>query len=76
MIFIAGNLPMVSEIAPLMMEPSGGVRLRRCFGHRRGDAGLISFVLLLIINKLQAWSWARIGGAAYEFMSASPEVAP
>ena len=27
---------------------------------------LISFVLLLLINKLQAWSWARIGGAVYE----------
>lgn len=24
---------------------------------------LISFVLLLLINKLQTWSWARIGGS-------------
>ena len=24
---------------------------------------LISFILLLIINKLQAWSWSRIGGS-------------
>ena len=61
-IFIAGNLPMVSEIAPLMI-----------MSHLEeydyaGAAAIavvmlaISFSLLLLINKLQAWSWQRIGG--------------
>ena len=61
-IFIAGNLPMVSEIAPLMI-----------MSHLEeydyaGAAAIavvllaISFLLLLLINKLQAWSWQRIGG--------------
>ena len=30
---------------------------------QQGVMLLISFVLLLLINKLQAWSWARIGGS-------------
>lgn len=62
-IFIAGNLPMVSEIAPLMI-----------MSHLEeydyaGAAAIavvmlaISFSLLLLINKLQAWSWQRIGGS-------------
>ena len=61
-IFIAGNLPMVSEIAPLTI-----------MSHLEeydyaGAAAIavvmlaISFLLLLLINKLQAWSWQRIGG--------------
>ena len=62
-IFIAGNLPMVSEIAPLMImshleeyDYAGASAIASVML-------LISFVLLLIINKLQAWSWARIGGS-------------
>jgi sulfate transport system permease protein len=62
-IFIAGNLPMVSEITPLIIVTK----------HEQQDhAGatavavvmlLISFVLLLLINSLQGWSRARQGGA-------------
>ena len=62
-IFIAGNLPMVSEIAPLMImshleeyDYAGASAIASVML-------LISFVLLLLINKLQAWSWARIGGS-------------
>jgi sulfate transport system permease protein len=62
-IFIAGNLPMVSEIAPLMImshleeyDYAGASAIASVML-------LISFVLLLLINKLQAWSWVRIGGS-------------
>ena len=61
-IFIAGNLPMVSEIAPLMIMS----HLEE-FDYAGASAIAVvmlafSFVLLLLINKLQAWSWQRIGG--------------
>ncbi|QFI53331.1 sulfate ABC transporter permease subunit CysT [Aeromonas simiae] len=62
-IFIAGNLPMVSEIAPLMI-------MSHLEEYDYAGASAIavvmlaiSFVLLLLINKLQAWSWSRIGGS-------------
>lgn len=61
-IFIAGNLPMVSEIAPLMImshleeyDYAGATAIAVVML-------LLSFGLLLAINKLQAWSWQRIGG--------------
>jgi sulfate transport system permease protein len=61
-IFIAGNLPMVSEIAPLMImshleeyDYAGAAAIATVM------LG-ISFVLLLLINQLQAWSWQRLGG--------------
>ena len=61
-IFIAGNLPMVSEIAPLMI-------MSHLEEYDYAGASAIavvmltfSFILLLLINKLQAWSWQRIGG--------------
>ena len=62
-IFIAGNLPMVSEIAPLMImshleeyDYAGAAAIAVVMR-------AISFSLLLLINKLQAWSWQRIGGS-------------
>ena len=61
-IFIAGNLPMVSEIAPLMI-------MSHLEEYDYAGASAIavvmlslSFLLLLLINKLQAWSWQRLGG--------------
>ena len=61
-IFVAGNLPMVSEIAPLMI-------MSHLEEYDYAGASAIavvmlsfSFILLLLINKLQAWSWQRIGG--------------
>ena len=60
-IFIAGNLPNVSEIAPLLIV----IRLQE---FRYADATAIatvmllaSFVLLFIINALQRWSERRMG---------------
>jgi sulfate transport system permease protein len=60
-IFIAGNLPNVSEIAPLLIV----IRLEE---FRYADATAIaslmltaSFVLLLLINVLQRWSERRTG---------------
>lgn len=60
-IFIAGNLPNVSEIAPLLIV----IRLEE---FRYADATAIAtvmlvgaFVLLLIINLLQRWSERRTG---------------
>lgn len=62
-IFIAGNLPMVSEIAPLMI-------MSHLEEYDYAGASAIavvmlslSFLLLLLINQLQAWSWQRIGGS-------------
>ena len=62
-IFIAGNLPMVSEIAPLMI-------MSHLEEYDYAGAAAIatvmlgaSFILLLLINQLQAWSWQRLGGA-------------
>jgi sulfate transport system permease protein len=58
-IFIAGNLPNVSEIAPLLIV----IRLEE---FKYADATaiavvmlLVSFVLLLAINRLQRWSGQR-----------------
>ncbi len=60
-IFIAGNLPNVSEIAPLLIV----IRLEE---FKYADATAIavvmllaSFVLLLAINRLQRWSERRTG---------------
>jgi len=60
-IFIAGNLPNVSEIAPLLIV----IRLEE---FRYADATAIasvmltaSFVLLLLVNLLQRWSERRTG---------------
>ncbi|MEP9379427.1 sulfate ABC transporter permease subunit CysT [Aquabacter sp. CN5-332] len=62
-IFIAGNLPGISEIAPLLIV----IRLEE---FRYADATAIacvmlvaSFLLLLVINRLQRWSEARGRGA-------------
>jgi sulfate transport system permease protein len=63
-IFIAGNLPNVSEIAPLLIV----IRLQE---FRYADATAIaavmliaSFLLLFLINALQRWSEARAGNRA------------
>jgi len=60
-IFIAGNLPNVSEIAPLLIV----IRLEE---FRYADATaiavvmlLVAFAVLFIINRLQRWSEARTG---------------
>ena len=60
-IFIAGNLPGVSEIAPLLIV----IKLQE---FRYADATAIaavmllaSFLLLFVINGLQRWSEARTG---------------
>ena len=63
MIFIAGNMPMVSEITPLLIitkleqydyAGATAIALTMLF---------FSFVLLLLINGLQAWQSRRSGGA-------------
>ncbi|GAB4062687.1 sulfate ABC transporter permease subunit CysT [Uliginosibacterium sediminicola] len=60
-IFIAGNIPMISEITPLMII----TKLEQY--DYTGATGiavvmlLLSFVLLFIINGLQAWASNRIG---------------
>jgi sulfate transport system permease protein len=63
-IFIAGNLPSVSEIAPLLIV----IKLQE---FRYADATAIaavmllaSFLLLFLINTLQRWSEARTGKRA------------
>lgn len=59
-IFIAGNIPMVSEIAPLLIV----TRLEEY--NYAGAAAIavvmltISFVLLLVINLLQRWNQSRM----------------
>ncbi|WP_397533566.1 sulfate ABC transporter permease subunit CysT [Roseateles sp.] len=60
-IFIAGNIPMVSEITPLMI-----ISKLEQFDYVGATAIatvmlLFSFVLLLAINGLQAWSSRRMG---------------
>jgi sulfate/thiosulfate transport system permease protein len=60
-IFIAGNIPMVSEIAPLLIV----IKLEE-FDYEGATVIatvmlLISFVLLFIINALQAWQRRRFG---------------
>ncbi|WP_307230717.1 sulfate ABC transporter permease subunit CysT [Pararhizobium capsulatum] len=63
-IFIAGNLPYVSEIAPLLIV----IRLEE-FNYPAATAIaavmlIISFAMLLIINLIQAWSRRRYGYGA------------
>lgn len=60
-IFIAGNIPYVSEIAPLLIV----IRLEE-FNYAGATAVaaimlVISFALLFVINLLQAWNRRRIG---------------
>lgn len=60
-IFIAGNIPYVSEIAPLLIV----IRLEE-FNYAGATAIaaimlVISFALLLLINLLQAWNHRRTG---------------
>lgn len=61
-IFIAGNMPMVSEITPLLI-----ITKLEQYDYAGATAIAVvmlvtSFVLLLIINLLQAWSRRRQGG--------------
>lgn len=60
-IFIAGNLPMVSEIAPLLIA----IRLEEYNDAAAAVIALamlaIAFALLLAINLLQSWNRRRIG---------------
>ncbi|GAA5164489.1 sulfate ABC transporter permease subunit CysT [Viridibacterium curvum] len=63
-IFIAGNIPLVSEITPLMII----TRLEQ-YDYAGATAIavvmlLASFALLFVINSLQAWSARKIGRAA------------
>jgi sulfate transport system permease protein len=63
-IFIAGNIPHVSEIAPLLII----IRLEEFdYGSATAIATImlvISFVMLLFINLVQAWSRKRFGYGA------------
>jgi len=60
-IFIAGNMPLVSEIAPLLIV----IRLEQYDYAGAAAVGLVmlaaSFVMLLVINMLQAWGRRRTG---------------
>ncbi|WP_309084591.1 sulfate ABC transporter permease subunit CysT [Chelativorans sp.] len=60
-IFIAGNIPYVSEIAPLLIV----IRLEEYdYAAATGIAAImlaISFAMLFVINLLQAWSRRRYG---------------
>ncbi len=63
-IFIAGNMPMVSEITPLIIitkleqyDYAGATAIAAVML-------VISFVLLLAINALQAWTRRRQGALA------------
>ena len=63
-IFIAGNMPMVSEITPLLIV---GKLEQYDYGGAAAVSVVmlvISFVLLLLINLLQRWSRTRRGGEA------------
>lgn len=60
-IFIAGNIPMVSEITPLLIitkleqyDYPGATALG-------ATMLVVSFAMLLIINALQRWAWLRTG---------------
>jgi sulfate transport system permease protein len=60
-IFIAGNIPMVSEITPLLIitkleqyDYPGATALG-------ATMLIVSFVMLLTINALQRWAWLRTG---------------
>jgi sulfate transport system permease protein len=62
-VFIAGNMPMVSEITPLLIL----VKLEQ-FDYAGASAVavvllVVSFVLLLLINALQSWQRRLTGGA-------------
>lgn len=62
-VFIAGNLPYVSEIAPLLIV----IKLEE-FNYPAATAIaavmlIIAFIVLLVINGLQAWSRRRMGHA-------------
>jgi len=63
-IFIAGNLPMVSEIAPLIIV----VKLEQFDYAGAAAIGVVmlvaAFVMLLALNLLQRW--ARSGSAAVD----------
>jgi sulfate transport system permease protein len=60
-IFIAGNIPMVSEITPLMII----TKLEQYDYHGATAIAsvmlIVSFTLLLVINGLQAWTAKRQG---------------
>ena len=61
-IFIAGNMPMISEITPLLI-----ITKLEQYDYAGATAIAVvmlvaSFVLLLTINALQAWSRRRQGG--------------
>jgi len=63
-IFIAGNMPMVSEITPLLI-----ITKLEQYDYAGATAIavvmlVVSFALLLVINLLQAWSRRRNGGVA------------
>ncbi|WP_431276610.1 sulfate ABC transporter permease subunit CysT [Variovorax ureilyticus] len=63
-IFIAGNMPMISEITPLIII---GKLEQYDFAGATAVALVmlvISFVMLLVINGLQAWQRRRSGGPA------------
>jgi len=62
-IFIAGNIPMQSEIAPLLIIAK--IEQHDIPGATAIAVGMlvISFVLLLVINVLQWWQQKRFGGA-------------
>jgi len=62
-IFIAGNMPMVSEITPLII-----ISKLEQYDYAGATAVatvmlLVSFVLLLLINGLQTWQRKRSGGS-------------
>lgn len=62
-IFIAGNIPYVSEIAPLLIV----IKLAE-FNYASATAVatimlVISFAMLLVINAVQAWNRRRLGDA-------------
>jgi sulfate transport system permease protein len=63
-IFIAGNLPFKSEIAPLLIV----IKLEEYnYAAATGIAALmliISFIMLLVINLIQSWRRRRYGHGA------------
>ena len=63
-IFIAGNMPMISEITPLLI-----ITKLEQYDYAGATAIavvmlVVSFILLLVINLLQAWARRRQGGLA------------
>jgi sulfate/thiosulfate transport system permease protein len=63
-IFIAGNMPMISEITPLLI-----ITKLEQYDYAGATAIavvmlVVSFVMLLVINLLQAWARRRQGGLA------------